>query len=184
MQVKLYFGGIYVQTARRVCSLWLLNLLPMGVSSRGNAESVLAALVLGTLLCMEGKGPGVCVCVCVCDILALQNNADIAHFVMQYRHTAPVLIPLNYLFCSSPASDVGSHALWSVSPYEDLPHYICSAHHSDPAHTRDQIRGGPEGVEEVHWVCGKLPQPRAVPLCKCGRGSFLSAHGALLLHVR
>lgn len=27
----------------------------MGVSSRGNAESILSALVLGTLLCMEGK---------------------------------------------------------------------------------------------------------------------------------
>lgn len=47
--------GLNSETARRVCSLWLLNPLPMGVSSRGNAESILAALVLGTLLCMEGR---------------------------------------------------------------------------------------------------------------------------------
>lgn len=43
------------KTATYVCSLWLLNPLPMGVSSRGNAESILAALVLGTLLCMEAR---------------------------------------------------------------------------------------------------------------------------------
>ncbi|XP_031588569.1 GPI mannosyltransferase 1 isoform X1 [Oreochromis aureus] len=47
--------GLRAETARCVSSLWLLNPLPMGVSSRGNAESILAALVLGTLLCMEGK---------------------------------------------------------------------------------------------------------------------------------
>ncbi|XP_070784457.1 GPI mannosyltransferase 1 [Enoplosus armatus] len=47
--------GLGSETARRVCSLWLLNPLPMGVSSRGNAESILAALVLGTLLCMEAR---------------------------------------------------------------------------------------------------------------------------------
>ncbi|XP_061778102.1 GPI mannosyltransferase 1 isoform X2 [Nerophis ophidion] len=46
--------GLRSETARQMCSLWLLNPLPMGVSSRGNAESILAALVLGTLLCMEG----------------------------------------------------------------------------------------------------------------------------------
>ncbi|KAM6953670.1 GPI mannosyltransferase 1-like [Aplochiton taeniatus] len=47
--------GLPSQVACRVCSLWLLNPLPIGVSSRGNAESLLAALVLGTLLCMEGR---------------------------------------------------------------------------------------------------------------------------------
>lgn len=47
--------GLRSETARSVCSLWLLNPLPMGVSSRGNAESILAALVLGTLLCMEAR---------------------------------------------------------------------------------------------------------------------------------
>ncbi|XP_053198036.1 GPI mannosyltransferase 1 [Scomber japonicus] len=47
--------GLRSETARQVSSLWLLNPLPMGVSSRGNAESILAALVLGTLLCMEGR---------------------------------------------------------------------------------------------------------------------------------
>lgn len=47
--------GLSSEIARRFSSLWLLNPLPMGVSSRGNAESILAALVLGTLLCMEAR---------------------------------------------------------------------------------------------------------------------------------
>lgn len=57
MQIKLclFSWQRHFQTACRVSSLWLLNPLPMGVSSRGNAESILAALVLGTLLCMESK---------------------------------------------------------------------------------------------------------------------------------
>ncbi|XP_046880326.1 GPI mannosyltransferase 1 isoform X1 [Hypomesus transpacificus] len=44
--------------ASRVTSLWLLNPLPVGVSTRGNAESLLAALVLGTLLCLERRRLG------------------------------------------------------------------------------------------------------------------------------
>ncbi|CAL1596611.1 unnamed protein product [Knipowitschia caucasica] len=47
--------GLSSKTSLGVSSLWLLNPLPMGVSSRGNAESILAALVLGTLLCMEAR---------------------------------------------------------------------------------------------------------------------------------
>uniref|UniRef100_A0A7N6FJN2 GPI alpha-1,4-mannosyltransferase I, catalytic subunit n=1 Tax=Anabas testudineus TaxID=64144 RepID=A0A7N6FJN2_ANATE len=51
----LLLRGLRSETAERVSSLWLLNPLPMGVSSRGNAESILATMVLGTLLCMEGR---------------------------------------------------------------------------------------------------------------------------------
>lgn len=47
--------GLSSEVACRVSSLWLLNPLPMGVSSRGNAESIMAVLVLGTLLCMEAR---------------------------------------------------------------------------------------------------------------------------------
>ncbi|XP_029005092.1 GPI mannosyltransferase 1 [Betta splendens] len=47
--------GLHAEAAQRVSSLWLLNPLPIGVSSRGNAESILATLVLGTLLCMKSR---------------------------------------------------------------------------------------------------------------------------------
>lgn len=47
--------GLGAKAALGVCSLWLLNPLPMGVSSRGNAESILAALVLSTILCLETR---------------------------------------------------------------------------------------------------------------------------------
>ncbi|KAG5850144.1 GPI mannosyltransferase 1 [Anguilla anguilla] len=47
--------GMSCQAACGYCSLWLLNPLSMGVSSRGNAESLLAVLVLSTLSCMERR---------------------------------------------------------------------------------------------------------------------------------
>lgn len=47
--------GLSSEASCCVSSLWLLNPLPMGVSSRGNAESILAALVLGTLHCVEAR---------------------------------------------------------------------------------------------------------------------------------
>ncbi|KAL1006328.1 hypothetical protein UPYG_G00070880 [Umbra pygmaea] len=45
--------GLSCKAACSICSLWLLNPLPAGVSSRGNSESLLAVLVLATLLCLE-----------------------------------------------------------------------------------------------------------------------------------
>ncbi|MBN3305030.1 PIGM mannosyltransferase, partial [Amia calva] len=47
--------GMATATACQYCALWLLNPLPMGVSSRGNAESVLAMLVVATLYYMEKR---------------------------------------------------------------------------------------------------------------------------------
>ncbi|XP_051538545.1 GPI mannosyltransferase 1 isoform X2 [Myxocyprinus asiaticus] len=47
--------GVSRSSAYVYCGLWLLNPLPIGVSTRGNAESLLAALVLSTLLCLESK---------------------------------------------------------------------------------------------------------------------------------
>ncbi|XP_048859470.1 GPI mannosyltransferase 1-like isoform X1 [Brienomyrus brachyistius] len=49
--------GMPCQLACRYCALWLLNPLPAGVSSRGNAEGLLAALVLATLACLEDGHP-------------------------------------------------------------------------------------------------------------------------------
>lgn len=43
------------KAACQFCSLWLLNPLPIGVSSRGNAESILVVLVLGTLNYLERR---------------------------------------------------------------------------------------------------------------------------------
>ena len=47
--------GLSSDAACRFCALWLLNPLPIGVSTRGNAEALLSLLVLSTLLCLELK---------------------------------------------------------------------------------------------------------------------------------
>lgn len=47
--------GLSSDAACRFSALWLLNPLPIGVSTRGNAEALLAILVLSTLLCLQLK---------------------------------------------------------------------------------------------------------------------------------
>ncbi|XP_026780279.3 GPI mannosyltransferase 1 isoform X1 [Pangasianodon hypophthalmus] len=47
--------GLSSDAACRFSALWLLNPLPIGVSTRGNAEALLAVLVLSTLLCLQLK---------------------------------------------------------------------------------------------------------------------------------
>ncbi|XP_067856892.1 GPI mannosyltransferase 1 isoform X2 [Heptranchias perlo] len=47
--------GLDSGRARWYCSLWLFNPLPMTVSSRGNAEAILAVLVLATLHYLETR---------------------------------------------------------------------------------------------------------------------------------
>ncbi|XP_078054073.1 GPI alpha-1,4-mannosyltransferase I, catalytic subunit isoform X1 [Mustelus asterias] len=47
--------GLDSRRASWYCSLWLFNPLPMAVSSRGNAEAVLAVLVLATLHYLESR---------------------------------------------------------------------------------------------------------------------------------
>lgn len=51
----LTLGGLSSDAACRFSALWLLNPLPIGVSTRGNAEALLAILVLSTLLCLQLK---------------------------------------------------------------------------------------------------------------------------------
>lgn len=51
----LHFRGMGNDKACWYCALWLLNPLPIAVSSRGNAESVLVVLVVATLYYMENR---------------------------------------------------------------------------------------------------------------------------------
>ncbi|XP_026097429.1 GPI mannosyltransferase 1 isoform X1 [Carassius auratus] len=51
----LVLRGSSRSSARVYCGLWLFNPLTIGVSTRGNAESLLAVLVLSSLLCLESR---------------------------------------------------------------------------------------------------------------------------------
>lgn len=172
MQIKLclFSWQRHFQTACRVSSLWLLNPLPMGVSSRGNAESILAALVLGTLLCMESKW-----------FVNLCNSLKQLSMYLCFA-TSPLF---SFLFFRS-ASHLRSCFVWPVGPYEDLSHYICSAHCAEPADWRNQSRDGQTEVqlEDNDHIHRQLPQCSTVSLRKCGCRNLLHADRTFLLHVR
>lgn len=55
MHKILCLQGLDSRSACWYCSLWLFNPLPMAVSSRGNAEAVLAVLVLSTLFYLKRR---------------------------------------------------------------------------------------------------------------------------------
>jgi phosphatidylinositol glycan class M len=55
--ILLKYTGIAKQTAIICAQLWLFNPLPMTVSTRGNAEAVMAILVLATLYLISDFGP-------------------------------------------------------------------------------------------------------------------------------
>lgn len=80
-------------------------------------------------------------------------------------------------FSDSQAPVVGSVPVRALGPHEDLSHYVCLAHRSNPADPREVK------AEELRWICWKFPEQRAAPLCCCFQRSVLHAHSSLLLHV-